>query len=181
MTTVGRIIVITGLPGAGKSTTSELLARKFEKSAHVEADRIQELIVSGAEHPSLHGTSSEAKLQLDLRLHHSVELAKSFSQSGFTAVVDDIIHGYRFVQLVEDLQGEPFHLIVLLRDLEMLKQEWREMKSPFAESWDWIDKDLRENTPRVGLWLDTSKLTLDETVEQIFQRLDESLVTHYPS
>jgi len=108
-----------------------------------------------------------------LRLRNSVLLAKSFSESGFTAIVDDIVHGNRFDQLVEDLQNESFYFIVLLRDLEILKQEWRDMNSPFAESWDWIDEDLRENTPRVGLWLDTTNLTLTEVVEQILIHLEE--------
>ena len=177
----GRIIVITGLPGAGKSSTSALLAQQFEKTAHIEADRIQELIISGAEHPTIDGASPEAIDQLQLRLRNSVLLAKSFSKSGFTAIVDDIVHGNRFDQLIEDLQKESFYFIVLLRDLETLKQEWRDMNSPFAESWDWIDEDLRGNTPRVGLWLDTTNSTLTEVVEQILIRLEEGLVTAYSS
>ena len=110
MANKGQIIVITGLPGAGKSSTSTLLAQKFEKAAHIEADRIQELIISGAEHPTIAGASPEAIDQLRLRLRNSVLLAKSFSKSGFTAIVDDIVHGNRFDQLIEDLQKESFYL-----------------------------------------------------------------------
>ena len=181
MANKGQIIVVTGLPGAGKSSTSALLAQQLEKAAHIEADRIQELIISGAEHPTIDGASPKAIDQLQLRLRNSVLLAKSFSESGFTAIVDDIVHGNRFDQLVEDLQKESFYFIVLLRDLETLKQEWRDMDSPFAESWDWIDEDLRKNTPRVGLWLDTTNSTLTEVVEQILVRLEEGLVTAYSS
>jgi predicted kinase len=42
-----RIIVIFGLPGAGKTTTAPLLAGGMVRAAHVEADRLEEMVVSG--------------------------------------------------------------------------------------------------------------------------------------
>jgi adenylate kinase family enzyme len=39
------IVVISGLPGVGKSTTARRLSDRFARAAHVEADRLQELIV----------------------------------------------------------------------------------------------------------------------------------------
>jgi hypothetical protein len=39
-----------------------------------------------------------------------------------------------------------------------------------------LDRALREETPRLGLWLDTSELTLTETVEEILGRADESAI-----
>jgi hypothetical protein len=35
---------------------------------------------------------------------------------------------------------------------------------------------LRTTTPRVGLWLDTTRLTPGETVNAVLERLDEALV-----
>ena len=69
-----RIIVIAGLPGAGKSTLSRRLAQHFDAAAHVEADRLQDLIVSGAVHGDVNGISDEAARQIRLRLHHAVLL-----------------------------------------------------------------------------------------------------------
>ncbi len=42
------------------------------------------------------------------------------------------------------------------------------------ELWQHLDAELRTGMPRVGLWLDTSRLTADETVDQILARLDEA-------
>lgn len=39
-----------------------------------------------------------------------------------------------------------------------------------------LDEILRKETPRVGLWLDSSELNVDETVEQIPADLDKAEV-----
>jgi hypothetical protein len=40
-----------------------------------------------------------------------------------------------------------------------------------------MDRSLREDTPRLGLWLDTSGLTVEETVDAIVERgLGEGVV-----
>ena len=39
-----------------------------------------------------------------------------------------------------------------------------------------LDHSLRAETPRLGLWLDSSELSVGETVEEILRRIDESRV-----
>ncbi|RST11854.1 hypothetical protein E2C00_05375 [Streptomyces sp. WAC05374] len=39
-----------------------------------------------------------------------------------------------------------------------------------------MDRAMREETERIGLWLDTSELTVDETVETILARLGEARI-----
>jgi chloramphenicol 3-O-phosphotransferase len=171
-----RIIVLSGLPGAGKSTLSRRLAQSLDRGAHVEADRLQDLIVSGAVHGTVTGISDEAARQIRLRLHHAALLARSFREAGFNAIIDDIITGHRFDELQAELAGVPFSFIMLVRNLEAMKASWRAMGSPFVNSFDWIDKEIRESTPRVGLWIDTTYQTEDETFEEIVRRLDEAQV-----
>ena len=79
------------MPGVGKSTLARKLSEQLERAAHLEADVLQSLIVSGAEYGTLDGIGEEAWRQIQLRLRHAVLLAKSFVVSGFTAVIDDIV------------------------------------------------------------------------------------------
>jgi predicted kinase len=168
-----RIIAVSGLPGAGKSTTARLLAARLEPAAHVEADELQRMIVSGGVWPDgRREVSPAAAEQLRLRLRNACLLARSFREAGFTAVIDDIVAGPRLHQLLEELAGVPFSFVMLLPDFEIVRERWRAMNSPFVDSFGWIDQEIRERTPRVGLWLDTTELDPEATVEAIVERLD---------
>jgi predicted kinase len=79
---------------AGKSTIARLLAQHFVPGVHVEADKLQEMIVSGGQWASEPGEpSGEVAQQLRLRLKNTCLLGKSFFEAGFTVVLDDIILG----------------------------------------------------------------------------------------
>lgn len=89
-----RIIVVTGIQAAGKSTVARLLAQQFTRGVHVEADTLQHMIVSGSEGVREPGMpTGEAAHQYLLRLKHTCLLGRSFAEAGFTAVLDDIILG----------------------------------------------------------------------------------------
>jgi hypothetical protein len=171
-----RILVVSGLPGVGKSTTAHLLAARLPRAAHVEADRLQALIVSGGVGPDPDGIRGEAERQLRLRLRNACLLARSFLEHGFTAVIDDIVAGPRLEHLIEDLDGVPFGFVMLLPEFAAVKARWRSMGSPFVDQWDWIDDQIRNDTARVGLWLDTTSLGPEQTVDAILDRLDETTV-----
>lgn len=147
------------------------------RAAHVEADRLQEMIISGGVWPD--GTpdsSPEARRQLRLRLRNACLLARSFFEHGFGAVVDDIVIGERLEHAISDLAGVPFGFVMLFPDFEYIRARWRAMGSAFVDSWDWIDEEIRAHTRRVGLWLDTTKLNPGETVDAILERIDEATV-----
>ena len=69
---------------------------------------------------------------------------------------------------------------MLLPDFGHVKSRWRAMGSPSAEVWDWIDDDISVRTPRVGLRLDTTDLTPEDTADIIFERPSETTISAQP-
>ncbi len=64
------IWLINGIPGAGKSTVSRLLAARFSRGVHIEGDVLQErFIVSGGVNPGGE-PADEAQRQIELNVRN---------------------------------------------------------------------------------------------------------------
>jgi predicted kinase len=169
------IIVVTGIQAAGKSTVARLLAQRFPRGAHVEADVLHHMIVSGGAWIREPGEpEGEVARQLRLRLKNMCLLGRSFYAAGFTAVLDDIILGDRWRHLQEELRGVPFSLVVLAPRAEVVasQRDASHAKQPLGADWaTYLDRALRETMAGIGLWVDNSAQTPDETVNEIIARL----------
>jgi len=155
-----------------------MLASQMGRGAHIEADKLHEFIVAGGVWPDgSPDISNEAERQLRLRLHNACLLARSFAEHGFSALIDDIVIGQRLEQAIQELRGTSYGFVMLLPDVELVRERWRSIGSPFVDQWQWIDTEIRTRTRRVGLWLDTTTLTPEQTVQEILRRVDETLVS----
>jgi len=168
------IYVVSGIPGAGKTTVSRLLARRFERSVHIESDLLQEWILSGGVWPQEEPVE-EAERQLRLRTRNVCMLADSYFEAGFTPVIDDVVIGSRLDDFLHDLRARPTRFVVLIPRLDVVQKRDAERSTKHVFSiWGHLDASMREHTPRVGLWLDTSDLTAEQTVDAILARPNEA-------
>jgi hypothetical protein len=169
--------VITGVMAAGKSTVAELLAKSFARGVHVRGDVFRKMIVSGRD-PIAPTLGDEALRQLDLRQHLAVSVANDYWRDDFTVVLQDIYVGGALTNVVERLEISPLYVVVLTPrpDVVATREQERE-KSGYGE-WD-VEQfcaSFETETPRIGLWLDTSDLTPEETVEAILLRRQDARV-----
>jgi hypothetical protein len=169
--------VITGVMAAGKSTVADLLARRFVRGVHLRGDVFRKMIVTGRD-PISPTLGSEAIRQLDLRQRLAANAANEYWRDGFTVVLQDIYIGQSLSQVVDRLDISPLFVIVLAPRQEAIA--YREQHRGKTGYGDWTIEqhysDLERETPHIGLWIDTSDLSPQETVEQILLRLPESRV-----
>ncbi|MFJ9902768.1 AAA family ATPase [Streptomyces sp. NPDC101152] len=162
------VVVITGIMAAGKSTVAQALAEALPRAAHVRGDVFRRMIVSGRE-DYVPGADVEAEAQLRLRYRLAAATADAYAEAGFTAVVQDVVLGEQLTAYVDLFRSRPLHVVVLVPSPEAVAEREAGRAKTGYGVWTVADLDagLREATPRLGLWLDTTRLTVGETVEAI--------------
>lgn len=178
MTTVsGRVIVITGVMAAGKSTVAQLLAGRLERSVHVRGDVFRRMVVNGRVEMGP-GAEPEAFRQLNLRYDLAALTADRYAAAGFDVVVQDVILGPELPAFLSRVRSVQRHLVVLAPSVAVLDRRERERpKTGYVDfTPEDLDRVLREDTPRMGYWLDSSDLTPDETVDVILTHLPAAVV-----
>jgi adenylylsulfate kinase-like enzyme len=168
--------LITGIPGAGKTTVSAALARRFLRAAHIEADLLQQMIVSGGRWPGSE-PDPEANAQLRLRARNAALLANSFAAAGFVPVVDDVVVGPKRLALYRQaLEAPTLHVIVLAPPLEVaLARDAARGYKRVGETWAHLDAHQRRELGEIGIWIDTGALNVDETVDEVLRLAPSTL------
>lgn len=173
------VTIVTGVSAAGKSTVAQLLAERFERSVHVKGDVFRRMIVGGREWLGRRHHSEEALRQLRLRYRLSAHVADRYCEAGFTTIVQDVIIGRHLAEYVDLVASRPRRLVVLAPDAGAIAQrESARAKVAYvgAVTPAEFDAAFRAETPRIGLWLDTSEQAPEETVDEIIARADEAVI-----
>ena len=167
------IIVVSGAPGAGKTSVSRRLAERLPRGVHIEADALQRMIVSGAVWPDAAARAEgEAARQLRLRGTHACLLARSFAEAGFVAVVDDVVVGERRDEFVAELGDMDWRLVLLVPSAEVLQRRNRvRAAAGGSNAWGQARALAKAVEATPGIHLDNGAGTVDETVEQILRAL----------
>jgi predicted kinase len=175
------VILITGIMAAGKSTVAQGVAERLPKSVHLRGDLFRRMIVNGrAEmHPDEDGEATE---QLRLRYRLAATAADLYCAAGFTVVYQDVILGPMLDEVVHLFGAWPLRVVVLCPSPEVVAGREASRSKTGYGAWtvEALDRALRTETPRIGLWLDTSALTPAETVDTLLAHLGLANVTTLP-
>jgi hypothetical protein len=95
-------------------------------------------------------------------------------------VVQDVILGEQLETYVGLVRTRPLHVVVLAPDVDAVAaREKGRPKTGYGTAWTIpaLDDVLRTRTPRIGLWLDSSELTVGQTVEAIMAGRERARVS----
>ncbi|MCL8016660.1 phosphotransferase [Streptomyces sp. AS02] len=104
-----------------------------------------------------------------LRYRLSAAAADAYAAAGFTAVVQDVVLGADLAASVRLVRTRPLYVVVLAPSTAAVaaREAGRAKTGYGAWTVERLDGELRARTPRIGLWVDSSELTVGETVETI--------------
>jgi chloramphenicol 3-O-phosphotransferase len=173
-----KVVLITGMQAAGKSTVAPLLAARMgPPAATVDGDVFYRGVVAGAEVMTPE-PSDEALRQLRLRYEASTLVAQHYADAGFDFVCSDIVLGADVEKWFARLRGVETYLVVLVPSVESIVarelgrgggnsyRDWQDPEGSLADAVRALQADLHK-IPRRGLWLDTTDQTPAETAEAI--------------
>lgn len=169
----GGVILTTGIMASGKSSVAQALAERLPTSVHLRGDVFRRMIVNGRVEVEPN-PSATALTQLRLRYDLAAGAARAYCAAGFTVVYQDVILGPNLEEVVVCLRPWPVTVVVLCPAAAVVaRREAARPKTGYGGPWtiDAVDRVLRDATPRLGLWLDTSTLDVAAIVDAILDHL----------
>lgn len=163
-------VLVTGMPGSGKSTVTALAARLLPRAARVTGDDVNMMVVSGR--VGFQGEpADESERQGELCNRNMCALANNFVDYDFTVLVDTVVADRAELDFLLDLLApRPVRLVVLAPGIEAcvdrnLRRDPRDQF--FFTDYPRLEADMRRDLADAGWWFDTSALTPQETAERL--------------
>ena len=166
----GRIIVITGSPGTGKTTTASIVAKEsnMDKSVHMHTDDFFHYLSKGAIPPHLPESNEQNLVVIEAFL----EAAKRYARGGYDVIVDGIV-GPWFLEPWRALVREDYevHYIVLRASKE------ETMKRAVERSTFVFLSNFESSTARCNLWIyesnviETTTYSIQEAVLAVKEKI----------
>lgn len=110
------ILILTGPPAAGKSTLGPLIAKRLQRCAVIDVDRLRTMVAQPHIPPWL---GEEGMAQLILGAKNACTLARTFVAEGYDVVILDVLTNETAAIYHAILKLLPHQIVLLLPSLEV--------------------------------------------------------------
>ena len=111
---MGRLLLITGPPGAGKSTVARIVADRAKRSVLVSGDTFFGFLARGAIQPWL----AESNEQNEIVTRAAASAASTYAASGYSTVYDGVVGPWFLPVFLSATTLEQLDYVILLPDVE---------------------------------------------------------------
>lgn len=178
----GFLWLISGVPGSGKTSVADALARKYPKGVHLPMDELRQLVKSGLASPL--EWNSDTALQFEIARRNAARLSADYIANGFTVVIDDVAREADMPQYLPYLGGiaprkvllSPSIFVVHRRNAQRTNKSFdTKVLEPVATR---LHGQLIAGCPPDAGWvvLDTSTQSVNDTVDTILKRFERVAV-----
>lgn len=167
------VILISGIPGSGKSTIASLLAKSFSKSVYLSGDDIRLMVKGGFESPAKVWDQATRE-QYYLSFANEAVLANNFIRNGYLVVIDDVIHpGDLYQEWQKHFEKLRCTKVALQPDIRIVQQRNRERGKYVEEGViNRLYEDFRRQNFDDWIVVDNSHQTPKETTQIILSKLE---------
>ncbi|HLF71335.1 MAG TPA: ATP-binding protein [Dehalococcoidia bacterium] len=161
------VLILTGPPGAGKSTVAEALAERYDRVAIIPVSVLRNFVA-----PTGRGPSETRDRLAALGAENACDLARNFLAERIAVIIDDIVvTNEELERYVEELKpaGVVVHFVRLLPSLEVCRQrdrgrpQWRMAPKRLESLWH----AFAEAKDAPGATIDSSDLDPYETADRL--------------
>ena len=165
-----RIIIITGAPATGKTTTAAIIAKEsdLEKSVHIHTDDFYHYLSKGAIPPHLPESDNQNLVVIEAFL----AAAKRYAQDGYDVIVDGIIGPWFLEPWLNVVQEhyEVHYIILRANKKETMKRAIERSKLDREANIELVET-MWEQFTNLGMYeknvIDTTTHTIEDTVSVI--------------
>ena len=115
------VLILTGPPASGKTTTAQALAARYDRVAHVRVDELDEFITPTA-HVHPWGKSDVWRRQRRLDITNACCITRNFLSERFAVIIDDMIESLEEASWYQEAlrdAGVAVHFVRLLPRLDV--------------------------------------------------------------